>query len=234
MNQYLMILAIIVALALINLGTLVWVALLRRKNIHLTKVIANEKHLAATEEEAERVIVAQSLQLVEQSVTAKLTVVLDEMVAALQRDLTNASKNLTQHVSQVGTQAIDAKLQALEKALSDIEANTTNNLGAKLLEADKTLSQLEVSATASLQQIQALIEKKKQSLETAMGADLNQEKARIMKQFDERLADVVGNYLIEVLGQQVDLGAQSKFLFAQLEAHKAELKQEIDHELGAA
>lgn len=234
MNQYLLILAIIVTLALINLGTLIWVALLRRKNAYLSKTVANEKHLAATEEEAERVIVAQSLQRVEHTVTAKLDVVVDEMVAALQRDLTNASKELTQHVNDTGLRAIDSKLQIIEKALVDIETSTTNNLGAKLAQADKTLSQVESSVAASLQQILTLIDKKRQSLETALNADVSQEKARMLKQFDDRLADVVGNYLIEVLGQQVDLGAQSKYLFAQLEAHKDELKQEIERELGVA
>ncbi len=48
-----------------------------------------------------------------------------------------------------------------------------------------------------------------------------------MDQFNTRLNDVVSSYLTECLGSQVDLGAQSTYIFAALEQHKADIKRDV-------
>jgi hypothetical protein len=49
------------------------------------------------------------------------------------------------------------------------------------------------------------------------------EKQKMIELMDTKLADAVGSFLVETLQHNIDLGAQTAYLTAQLEEHKAEL-----------
>ena len=55
----------------------------------------------------------------------------------------------------------------------------------------------------------------------------------MIQQIDTRLAEAVTSFLIETLQHNVDLGAQSAYLTAQLEEHKADFIKEVADETPA-
>jgi hypothetical protein len=57
--------------------------------------------------------------------------------------------------------------------------------------------------------------------------ELEADKQRLIQQIDTKLADAVGSFLVEALGNNVDLGSQNAYLAQLLEEHKGEFKKEV-------
>ena len=60
-----------------------------------------------------------------------------------------------------------------------------------------------------------------------MTAEITAEKEVLIKLANAKLADAVASFLIETLGHNVDLGAQSAYLTEMLEEHKDEILKGI-------
>ncbi|HSH31643.1 MAG TPA: hypothetical protein VK963_03185, partial [Candidatus Saccharimonadales bacterium] len=108
-----------------------------------------------------------------------------------------------------------------------LEALSTKVITEQLGEYQKTLVEMRQTAIASVGQIQAAIEEQRARLEQDINQDLEAQKQRLVAKLDQKIGDIVAAYMVEALGSQVDLGAQSQYLFKTLEANKAELKQDI-------
>ena len=57
------------------------------------------------------------------------------------------------------------------------------------------------------------------------------EKQQLIAQIDTKLADAVTSFLVETLGHNVDLGAQSDYLISVLDEHKAEFTKRVTDEV---
>lgn len=96
---------------------------------------------------------------------------------------------------------------------------------------EHTLLQLQTEIESSLTKRQATFEQKLGAREAALNADLDQQVAKerelLLKQIDVKLGDAMASFLINSLGTNVDLGAQTPYLLQLLESKKAEFKKEI-------
>lgn len=132
-------------------------------------------------------------------------VLLEQTNSYFKSDMEKTSRRLGEQVTNLTTIVIEKELDNFHKVLSDVNK----------------------SATTTLSQIQEVLEKRRGELEQQMQSEIADEKARLLKKFDERLADIVSSYLVESLGQGVDLGAQTAYIIRNLEEHKEELKAEL-------
>jgi hypothetical protein len=96
---------------------------------------------------------------------------------------------------------------------------------------ERSLQELQASIDASLQQRQALFAQKigerEAALDTALDAQLAKERDMLLQQIDTKLGDAVASFLLNTLGTNVDLGAQTPYLLQLLETHKDEFKREV-------
>ena len=76
-------------------------------------------------------------------------------------------------------------------------------------------------------ELSARLDERQIELEAKLSDEMIAEKQRLTQQVDTKLADAVASFLIETLQHNVDLGAQSAYLTAMLEEHKAELTKGI-------
>ena len=72
-----------------------------------------------------------------------------------------------------------------------------------------------------------MVEEQRAGFNARVQEELKKHEARLIAQFDNKVSDVVSQYLTETLGNDVDLGAQGPYLFRMLSEHKDEIKQEI-------
>lgn len=202
MNAYVVLLVIIVALALINFLTLFWVGSLQRKVRTPQPAVASKPSVASP------------------AVNHKVDDAMAEAAAAaktqLDQAIQQAAKTLSTDLSAT-SQKVNHELQELAEKY----------IRTELEEYHKTVLQFKDTATTSLADIQQTMDEQRQSLTAGLTTELKAERERLLAQFDNRLADVVSAYLIEALGNNADLGAQSQSLFAALEQHKEELKKDI-------
>lgn len=96
---------------------------------------------------------------------------------------------------------------------------------------EQTLLRLQSEIETSLAKRQSDFQQKLDAREAALDVNLDQQIAKerelLQKQIDTKLGDAMSSFLINSLGTNVDLGAQTPYLLQLLESHKDEFKKEV-------
>ncbi len=108
---------------------------------------------------------------------------------------------------------------------------TTTVVEEELSEYRKGLAAARGSALQSLASMQKTIEEQQAVLQADMQAAVNNRQAELLQRLERRLGVVATNYIVEALGQGVDLGAQREYLLSSLERNKDALKKDIAGDL---
>jgi hypothetical protein len=153
---------------------------------------------------------------------ANFQAVLERSSAELQHDLKETAADINKLVEKQSTEVIGAELERYRARLAELQKQTEASVGG----AQNQLAEHQTELKAKLDARQA-------ELEAKLAADIETEKQRLLQQIDTKLADAVGSFLTETLQHNVDLGAQSNYLVATLEAHKADFTREVGHETKA-
>ena len=132
-------------------------------------------------------------------------------------------------VVQDGTKQFRADLTATSTLLSDqVKRMTTTIITEELESYRHSLEDLRKQALEVMAGVQAAVEEQRKSLASGLEAEMKTERDRMTALLDTKLADIVSSFVFEVLGNKVDMGAQGSYLFETLEAHKEELKRELN------
>ena len=82
-------------------------------------------------------------------------------------------------------------------------------------------------AVESIEKTKTAIDEERQALVARLEKDVTEEKARRIRQFDERMADVINHYVLAAIGNQIDLNNQLEYILAELEANKKAIVEDI-------
>lgn len=142
--------------------------------------------------------------------------VLSRSATELQRSLDETGDQLNKALNKLGTAMVGNELERYHADLEQIRKRVQDNLNGAQTELEKHQAELKAKMTEEVE-----AERARQLQELAA------EQERLIKQIDTKLADAVASFLLETMQHNVDLGAQSAYLTAMLEEHKAELVKEI-------
>lgn len=203
MSQYYAIFAVIAGLGLINFVSLFWVMSLQKK-LKTAEVKAVDPRIDAGEQ-AHTIMVAEELLRLENVAKDDISKVLVEVTRHFQEDLAATSKKVSTKVEELTDKVIADELTKYKNAFSELRQ----------------------ASIETLSRIQSTIEEESQKQKADVTAMVESEKQKVIQTFEQKMGDIIAGYLVEVLGTNVDLGAQRSYLFATLEAHKDELKKAI-------
>lgn len=148
---------------------------------------------------------------------------LAERQAELEQKLASRTAELEQEFTEL--QARYAKKQAeLEAQLIQQETELTATIKARELK----LAEHQTALEDELLKRQELYTAKQTELEQKLEAEMQKRREAYTAQLDTKLSDAVATFLSDTLGHNVDLGAQTAYLVAELEAHKDELIQGVE------
>lgn len=82
-------------------------------------------------------------------------------------------------------------------------------------------------AVDSIEKTKTAVDEERKNLVAQLAAEINEEKERRIKQFDERMGQIVNHYVMAAIGDQIDLNDQLEYILAELEAHKAAIIEDI-------
>lgn len=82
-------------------------------------------------------------------------------------------------------------------------------------------------ALQSIQKTQEAIEQQRALLEQQMSEQTEKEKVRIVTKFENNMADVINHYLLEAIGNEIDLSSQMDYIFQNLEENKEAIVADI-------
>lgn len=153
---------------------------------------------------------------------AEMDAKLAEHQTELEQKLAERTAELEREFAEL--QARYAKKQAeLEAQLAQQETELTAAVKARELKLAEHQTALEEELTKRQEAHAA----KQTELEQKLEAEMQKRRDAYVGQLDTKLGDAVTAFLVDTLGRNVDLGAQTAYLIAQLEAHKDELVQEV-------
>ena len=79
----------------------------------------------------------------------------------------------------------------------------------------------------SIEKTQTTIEQQRALLEKQMNKEAEEDKKRMIENFDKNMADIVNHYILEAIGNEIDLTKQLDYIFAYLEENKKAIMEDI-------
>lgn len=123
--------------------------------------------------------------------------------------------------------------QDLQLTTSELNDFMKKEITAKLTEEFKRYQQsiddAKELAVDSITKTQAAIEEQRQMMGEELAKEIATEKARLLKRFEENMADIVNHYVLAAVGNQIDLNDQLEFILSELNANKNDIIQDINN-----
>jgi hypothetical protein len=173
-----------------------------------TNVLSPDTHTSAMSDAARARIV--------QEAQTRFQAIMENAANDLQDDLQITSTTISTKLKSLGDNIVDVEMKRYTDSLEQLRTITEESMGMAAAAVTKHQGEL-----------QAALQARQKELEDALHQDMTAEKERLVAELDKKLAGAVTSFLIEALGHNVDLGAQSAYLTEALEAHKADLIKEL-------
>lgn len=144
---------------------------------------------------------------------------------------------------EMDMQAVEVKAeQLLVKAVGDAASKlqvsmdaTASSMAQRIQETTSqelekyhvNLQALSEQSALTFSKLQDEVNVRRAELMKQLDEEVRAEHAKRMDAFNAKLNDVVASYVTESLGSQVDLGAESTYMFEVLAAHKEDIKRDV-------
>jgi transcriptional regulator of acetoin/glycerol metabolism len=148
---------------------------------------------------------------------SKFQEAIDASAEDFQGHLSTTSTQLTKVLEKFGTQIVKDEMELFRSRLVELRTET-----------EQAIHSAQAEFASHEAELQKAVELRRKELEQTLQTELATQKENLDKQIDEKLSDAVVSFLEETLGHNVDLGAQSSYLMAQLEEHKELFKEAGD------
>jgi hypothetical protein len=119
-------------------------------------------------------------------------------------------------------------LRLTTSQLNDFMKNeVTRVLKEEFAKYEESINDAKQLAIDSIQKTQDTIEQQRELLSAQLTEQMTAEKSRTLARFEGRMADVVNHYVLEAVGDQIDLSEQLDFIMSQLEMNKEAIMRDI-------
>jgi F0F1-type ATP synthase membrane subunit b/b' len=198
-SQFLLVAGLLL-MALLNVATLFWAMYLDRRLRGRPVPKHYDVHVEGT-----KVFTEPEMAEVQKRADAQLLHAVEIAAQQLQKSVSAGVEQLAAHVNDVADNSLRQEFDKYQASLRALNNQTVEQFA----------------------QIQTDLQKQRAELLQQLQTEVAQERDRRLSHFNERINDVVSSYLAETLGGRVDLGAQTAYIFEQLEKHKADIKRDI-------
>lgn len=131
--------------------------------------------------------------------------IIAENAMFLQQDLRLTTSQLNEFMKQEISKTLQEEFAKYEQSIND----------AKEL------------AISSIEKTQSAIEEERQILHTNLEKEFQAERERLVKRFEDNMAEIVNHYVLEAVGGEIDLNDQLEYILGQLQANKATIVEDI-------
>ena len=123
--------------------------------------------------------------------------------------------------------------QDLRLTTSQLNEYMKNEITSKLQEEftkyEESISDVKNLALESITKTQVAIEQQRQMMSQQLSKEVANEKARLIKRFEENMADIVNHYVLAAVGSQIDLNDQLEYILEEMEENKKNIIEDITH-----
>lgn len=108
-----------------------------------------------------------------------------------------------------------------------MKAEITRKLQEEFAKYEESIMDAKQLAVESIEKTNAAIEEQRQILGQQLQSQAGEEKARLLKRFEENMAEVINHYVLAAIGDQIDLSDQLEYILGDLEANKKAILEDI-------
>lgn len=101
-----------------------------------------------------------------------------------------------------------------------MKAEITKRLQEEFAKYEESITDAKQLAIDSINKTQEAIEQQRQIMGQQLQQELANERNRLVKRFEDNMADIVNHYVLAAIGDQIDLNDQLEFILSDLEANK--------------
>jgi hypothetical protein len=138
-----------------------------------------------------------------------------------------AKRQLQQVANAAGVRFKESLDNAVDQLSVHISDMANNSLSQEFEKYQISLQALRDQSIQEFSKLQQELDARRTQLTEHLDKIIQEEGEKRLSTLDARMNDVISSYLVESLGTQVDLGAQSAYIFEMLGAHKDEIKRDI-------
>jgi len=131
--------------------------------------------------------------------------IIGENAMFLQQDLRLTTSQLNEYMKGEITKTLQTEFSKYEQSIDD----------AKQLAID------------SISKTQMAIEEERQALHANLEKEFEAERERLVKKFEDNMAEIVNHYVLDAVGSEIDLSDQLEFILSELESNKAVIVEDI-------
>jgi hypothetical protein len=131
--------------------------------------------------------------------------IIGENAMFLQQDLRLTTSQINEHMQQEINKTLQEAFSKYEESIGD----------AKQVALD------------SIQKTQAAVEEQRNMMNEQLQKQVAAEKQRTLVRFEKNMAAIVNHYVLEAVGNQIDLEDQLEFIFGELERNKQAIIEDI-------
>jgi hypothetical protein len=103
----------------------------------------------------------------------------------------------------------------------------TNSLNKEFQSYAKGMQEAQELALGALQKTASEIDAQRAQLTEALKAEVANQEAAMIAVYEQNMAQIIEHYLLEALGDQLDLKAQLPFIISQMEANKDQIIEDM-------
>lgn len=119
-------------------------------------------------------------------------------------------------------------LQLTTSQLSEfMKTEITKKLQEEFTKYEESIDDAKQLAIESIAKTQEAIEQQRKQMSQQLAQELANEKARLIKRFEDNMADIVNHYVLAAIGDQIDLNDQLEYILSDLEANKTAIIRDI-------
>lgn len=108
-----------------------------------------------------------------------------------------------------------------------MKTEITHKLQEEFVKYEESIVDAKELAIESITKTQETIEQQRVMMSQQLAQELANEKARLVKRFEENMADIVNHYVLAAIGDQIDLNDQLEYILSDMETNKEAIIRDI-------
>jgi hypothetical protein len=203
-------LVLIVGALLTAAGAFIWLAWKLENGVtsktKAKKGLAQDQQLtAAAQEDVEHIFNTEFREELRNRGRLHFEKILGENAMFLQQDLRQTTTQLNDYMRAEITRTLQEEFKKYEQSITD----------AKQIALD------------SIEKTVATIEQQRQFLEQQMKSETDAQKEHLVARFEKEMARIVNHYVLQAIGNQIDVSEQMDFILAEMQNNKQAIIEDI-------
>jgi hypothetical protein len=108
-----------------------------------------------------------------------------------------------------------------------MKTEVTTKLQEEFAKYEESIMDAKQMAVDSITKTQEAIEQQRVVMSQQITEEVANEKSRLVKRFEDNMADIVNHYVLAAIGDQIDLNDQLEYILSDLEANKEAIIKDI-------